>query len=183
MSATTYPVPCACGATLQIPGSAAGSQLTCRCGRTVEIPKLSRLKAAVGESSLSPDFELEQLVLADTLPLESDCVLCHRPTGNRARYLVTCEVATVDDGEMPWWQKVLVVLGFGLIGFVVFGFGKVRRPSVRGRDVILPIPVRVCPGCGETLTTQAAVREAMECTPAYARLFEKYPGATIQNGD
>jgi hypothetical protein len=179
----TYPVPCACGATLEVAGSAAGTTVPCRCGRSVEVPSLVRLKASVGQASVSADFEIEQLLVAGALPVESNCVLCHRPTSNQAKYLVTCEVATVDAGEMPWWQKILVVMAFGVIGFGVYGGWQVRRPSVRGRDVILPLPIRVCPDCVETLTTTKAVRAAMQETDVYARLFEKYPRAAISNAD
>src|SRR5579885_2212251 len=109
MAPATYPVKCDCGATLEVPGTAAGSNVACRCGRSVEVPSLARLKASVGRSAVSAEFELEQLLVTGALPVEHDCVLCGRRTDHTATYTVTCELAE-EVGAIPTWQWVAVIV-------------------------------------------------------------------------
>jgi hypothetical protein len=189
MAAKTYPVGCECGATIHVPGTSAGATFACKCGRKLEVPTLAQLKASVGQEAVSAEFELEQLLVTGALPLEKDCVLCGVRTDNRATYTVTCELADASQGEIPAWQWVVVFAlflcaGIGIVLLVLLlMFGRQKAPGPHGRDVVFRLPVRVCEGCVKTLTTPAAVRDAMDQTEVYARLFDKYPDARIGNAD
>jgi hypothetical protein len=179
MAAKTYPVGCECGATIHVPGTSAGTTFTCQCGRQVEVPGLARLKASVGQAVLSADLELQHLTAAEALPLEKDCVICGRTTDDQVAYRVVCERPETK-GRVPLWQQVLL-MGLSPLLYVFHMSG--QRVEVHGRDVAFRLPVRVCEGCAQTLTTPAAVRDAMDETPVYARLFDKYPDAKISNAD
>jgi hypothetical protein len=175
MVAPTYPVRCECGATLQVPGAAAGTTRTCRCGRAVEVPTLARLKTSVGEATVSADLELEHLVAAGALPLEQECVTCGRQTSHCAVVSVVCE-RPEETGHVPLWQQVLL---FTVSLWLYVLQMMTKRTEVHGRNVAFQLPVRVCPGCAEGLTTKAAVRDVLTRTPVYERLLGKYPHAQV----
>jgi hypothetical protein len=175
MSATTYPVPCACGATLDVPGSAAGTAVTCRCGRSVEVPSLAALKSAAGQPVLSADLELQHLVARRALPLERDCVLCSVPTDHAVPISVVCE-RPEETGHVPVWQQLLLMW----VSIVLWAAHMAsRRHEVHGRDVAFHLPVRVCEPCGVGLSGTAALRDALARTPVYDRLLQKYPHARL----
>ena len=173
--AATYPVPCACGATLEVPGSAAGTSVPCRCGRAVEVPSLAQLKASVGQPVLSADLELEHLLARRALPLERDCVLCGVPTEHQVPVSVVCE-RPEDKGHVPIWQQILL-MWFSIVLWAAHMAS--RSHELHGRNVAFELPVRVCEECGRRLSGTAALWDALARTPVYARLLGKYPHAAV----
>jgi hypothetical protein len=141
----------------------------------VAVPSLARLKAAAGQTVLSPDLELEHLLLAGALPPVPNCAGCGRAADRQVAVSVVCESATVDDGETPFWQKLLV----GLLTGVHFLRLQSHRPGVYGRDVRFVLPVRLCEACDRETVGRERVRAALAHTPVYARLLAKYPHAAV----
>ena len=175
--ATTYPVRCECGATLQVPGTAAGTIQTCRCGRAVAVPSLVRLKASAGEAVVSAELELQHLLLNGSLPLEQDCVVCDLPTNQQTVFAVVCE-RPEEKGQVPVWQQFLLIW---ISPLLYLWHMASRRTEVHGRDVSFRLPVRVCEACRPSLRGRGATFDALCHTPVYARLLEKYPHASISN--
>lgn len=171
----TYPVVCECGATTQVPGSAAGTTVACPCGRAIQVPSLARLKNAASESAASADLQLEHLTRAGRLPLEAQCVVCGRDTDDTITCDVVCERTEVKD-TVPWWQQAMLLwLSFWLYLMQM----ATRRVEVHGRDVQFRLPIRVCPPCAQSATGAAGVRELLARTPLYADLLRKYPHAKV----
>ena len=86
-----YPVPCACGVVHEVSAGSAGSTFACECGKTVEVPSLVRLKASVGQSSVSADFELARILGTGRLPVEDTCGVCGLKTDYKLQVPVVCE--------------------------------------------------------------------------------------------
>lgn len=176
----TYPVTCACGKTHQVAGSAAGTEFVCDCRRTVEVPSYARLKASVGESAVSADFALEQHIQAGDLPLDRDCVACHRPTAHQIVATVVCERQRVSESGPRCYELMLSFALFGWIGAMIASRQRASVKRAVGEDRMFPLPVRVCERCAAEFTTARAVRDALERTPLYASLLEKYPRSEIR---
>ena len=172
-----YPVTCACGKTHHVAGSAAGTTFTCGCRRAVEIPSFAKLKAAVGQSSFSADFALEQLIQTGRLPLEADCVVCSRPTKNRVVARVACERERTPAREFHWYDVLRPTSGTS--GRPSPISTATRDARTVGVDRIYPVPVRVCGECAMDLTGPAAIRDALLKTPIYADLLRKYPDSQL----
>ena len=174
-----YPVTCECGKTHQVAGSVAGTKIVCGCNRTVEIPSFAKLKASVGESSLSADFEIEQLIQLGGLPLELDCVLCYQATPHQLTATVVCERKITPNANVKWYEILLA----WSVSWVWVMFAYLRRTrDLRsiGEDRFFPLPIRTCERCAEGLRSVPTIRDALLRTPLYSRLFEKYPTASIR---
>jgi hypothetical protein len=178
MSRQTYPVVCECGVTHPVAAGAAGSSFPCGCGKTVAVPSLVRLKASVGESGLSADFEIEGLLARGDLPLEPNCVLCDCATRDQLVVAVQCEREREKE-SVPVWARVAIFLMFGWVaGLLVVLRGDSGTRTI-GRNLLYHLPVRVCQDCVLSVRSSASVREALRRTELYARLLEKYPHARV----
>ncbi|HET6572501.1 MAG TPA: hypothetical protein VFG68_02785 [Fimbriiglobus sp.] len=177
MAAKTYPIGCECGATIHVPGTSAGTTFTCKCGRQVEIPGLARLKASIGQSTVSADLELEHLTAARALPLEANCTNCGRETTNEIAFSVVCERPEDKSGGSFWYQVFFI--WFSPLLYMMHM--ATRQSEVHGRNVVFRLPVRVCETCQPSLNSQSAIRDTLRQTPVYARLLDKYPHARIGN--
>jgi hypothetical protein len=177
MAATMYPVACECGATIQVPGTAAGTTVTCQCARKVDVPTLARLKASVGQSAISADLELEHLAATGALPLESNCTICGGETTNKVAFSVVCERPEDKSGGSFWYQVFFI--WFSPLLYMMHM--ATRRSEVHGRNVVFRLPLRVCETCQPSVNSRSAIRDALRRTPVYARLLDKYPDAKISN--
>jgi hypothetical protein len=156
----------------------AGTTVACACGENVEVPSLARLKASVGESAVSADFELEQRAAAGDLPPETACVMCGRHTDHTIRTTIECDKRRTDGGQPKWWEIVIAwFLNFWILVFLITS--RRLRESEHGQDVIFTVPIRACESCAVGVTTPAAVRNLLLRTPLYARVLEKYPRARV----
>ncbi len=172
----TYPISCSCGSTLQVSGTEAGTTQTCICGSAVQVPSLAKLKAAVGEATVSADLKLQHLISENALPLESDCVQCHRPTMHTVRIQVECE-RPENKGGVALWRVVILWLICGWFQAILYQVSKRRDADVtHGRNVAFDLPVRVCEEC----ESSAADIDLLRATPLYSALLDKYPHADVR---
>jgi hypothetical protein len=165
-----YSVTCECGLTQQVTGADAGSELPCQCGRTIAVPSLQRLRVSTGEPPVSAEVMLERLLLTKRLPEETHCLCCDTPTTDTACVTVACERPEVRE---PGWSLNPLALLFGWICLTrSYDSGEV------GRDVSFRLPVRLCRGCGASLSP-INVRDTLRKVTVYRQLLEKYPDAAI----
>lgn len=176
-----YPVPCACGKVHEVSAGAAGSSFACECGRTVEVPSLVKLKASAGESTVSADFELDQMIGTGALPMEDTCGVCGARTKHALRVTVVCERED-EKGGTPANRPAMGCLAFGPVGLFVLAinlFGW-RPKRTFGQNLTYHLPIRVCESCDGEEWTEDATRSVLERTPLYARLLDKYPKAEVR---
>jgi len=175
-----YELECECGRKMTVRETAAGLKEQCQCGRTVVVPSLHelRLRAGIGEPSLTPEKVVETLLLAGRLPEDRHCVLCGVTTDGVICCTTECERAYVQSGEPPWWMYLLSFVTFGWMGAVMVHVTK-KDDREWGRDRVFPLPLRICPGCLPQLVGMPALKAALSQVPVYARLLEKYPHARI----
>ncbi len=174
----TYPVRCECGKSHQVPGSAAGTALTCDCRRIIEVPSFAKLKASVGESSVSIDLVIRHMLANDELPVESDCVICFRTTKHQATFQLECEREEIARSSKLRWFEFLI-LCLSPIRMILMAYES-EDPQMSGRDVILELPIRICEECEPDLKTGADVRAAMQKSDIYSQLFEKFPDSRVR---
>ena len=175
-----FPVPCECGKVYEVTAGSAGSKFACECGRTVEVPSLVKLRASVGQSGLSADFELDQMLGTGALPVEDTCGICGMKTARTGHSTVVCERAREEKQGRPL-QAVALGCLFGLLfGWILYRLSNPNRPGrAVGRDVFYSLPIRVCESCAGEKWTVDVTRSVLERTPLYARLLAKYPKAKI----
>jgi hypothetical protein len=175
-----YRVQCTCGDAISVAECDAGSQVQCWCGRVVEVPSLRELRRQAGEPgpTVSPEMEVEALLLAGKLPEEDRCVLCESPTNGCVSCRTECERAYVQRSGPPLWVRALAFLTFGLIGAAVAS-AMPGHEQEWGKDRIFSLPLRVCDACRKGLTSSQAMKDALCRVPLYRRLLRKYPAAKI----
>ncbi len=177
----TYPVRCECGKTHQVPGSAAGTNFTCDCRRTVEVPSFAKLKASVGESSVSIDLMLRHMLAHGELPVETDCAICQRITIHRHDVELECErseyLSQPKSGSA--WNEFRTFFFSGLFGHLMRA-DRMSNETLVGRDVVLRLPIRICKECEPDLKTAAEVRTVLNRTEVYRQLFARYPDARVR---
>jgi hypothetical protein len=169
-----HPVQCECGATQDVPATMAGSSVACACGREIRVPSLSALKASAGQSAMSAEVRIEELLRRGELPRETYCLVCKRATKDVSHCWTTCERVEVQ--PTGWFLNPATWL---TMFFGIFIFKRVTRETTKGRDVTLRVPVRICTGCAQVLKAQDRLREVMRTVPLYADLFAKYPDASV----
>jgi hypothetical protein len=169
---------CECGQTREVGDGLAGSTLRCSCGRSLEVPSITRPVLTP-----SPEFVLETLLQADRLPQETTCVQCQVETSQAIVIMAECAKAQVARSGIPGWVQVLLL--WWLVGpLVTLVLGKTVREHSQvenewGKDVIFPLPLRICERCAPNLTSNEAIRNALWRIPTYRDLLEKYPNATL----
>lgn len=174
-----YPVRCECGKTHHVPGSAAGTTIACDCRRTVEVPSFAKLKASVGESSVSIDLLISHMFAKGELPVETDCVLCSQRTESTFVAVVECEREKMSQkNTLVWYEILLLPISWMLV--VVSYFKRQQHSRVIGKDLIYRLPIRVCVECKPEIRSAAQVRAALAKTDLYRQLFEKYPDSRVR---
>ncbi|MFY7951642.1 MAG: hypothetical protein ACOVT5_03960 [Armatimonadaceae bacterium] len=176
MSQQTYPVVCACGKVHQCPAGYAGSRFRCHCGQAVEVPSLSQLKAARGETVLSPELEISTLLSVNGLPLEPDCALCGCRTQDSLMVQVICESPNQQESFSPDISLISLFLS-PITGIVVLPGAD--QSSGGGETVQVQLPIRMCQSCASDVESWDEIREAMRRTPVYRRLLRKYPESRL----
>jgi hypothetical protein len=174
-----YPVRCECGQTHQVEAPQAGSRFPCSCRREVIVPSLSKLKASAGETALTPDVRVQQMLDLGMLPEETRCLGCGKETTGVRYFWATCERAFVKkDASRVWW---VVLLGWLFLGWwsIILLLARARDDRVHGTDVSFRLPLRLCPECGPDLDRPGALRERVHDVPIYTELLDKYPNAEL----
>lgn len=170
-----YPVACECGQVHQVPATMAGSRFPCACGREVSVPSLGRLKASVGQSAVSAEVRIEQMLQRGMLPEETSCLVCRKPTKDVAHAWTVCERATVQ--QPGGWVTSLLSFVTILWGFIIFY--KQLRETSEGRDLRFRLPLRVCRDCTDQLRDPRRLKETLLDVPVYSDLLQKYPDADV----
>lgn len=174
-----YPVPCECGVVHEVAASAAGTSLACVCGKSVRVPSLAKLKASVGQTAVSADFELARILGTGRLPVEDTCGVCGQKTDNRLQVPVVCEQQELKKEHTVVGSLVSrALVSLLTLGFLRYDPGDDPGQQV-GRNVAYLLPIRVCTTCAAGKWTTELTRSVLERTPLYARLFDKYPHATV----
>ena len=101
----------------------------------------------------------------DTLSVSLDCfVECERPAASGAGY----------------WGTVLLGVLTGIVGSARY-----LHAEVRGRELVVEAPLRVCADCKRGLsrtTRRKELRALLETVPEYAELLAEYPKAGLGVG-
>ena len=140
------------------------------------VPSLSRLKATAGETALSPDVRVEQMLKLGMLPQETRCLVCRTATPGVTYFWATCERAFVKkDPSRTWW---VLALGWLFLGASWFSCG----PATTGSSGPTCSSGCRC-GCVRTvppgLADAGLLDEAVRTVPIYAELLDKYPNAGL----
>jgi len=170
-----YPIQCECGAICRVDATQAGSIIHCKCGRQVAIPSLSKLKAMHGESAMSADLRIEQMLERGMLPAETNCLICQSATKDVTYCWMVCERANVQqstDWEPSWWAVFTVWLGF-------ISFKKMIGETVDGRDRRFRLPLRVCANCRNQLRDTILLKETLQEVPIYDEMLTRFPDADV----
>src|SRR4051794_2642199 len=91
-----YPVSCTCGRVQEVPPTLAGGRVPCACGLELAVPSLSALKASQGQSAMSAEVRIKQMLERRMLPEETQCLLCRTVTSNVCHCWTTCERPRVE---------------------------------------------------------------------------------------
>jgi hypothetical protein len=130
---------CSCGKSHVIQPTQAGELLTCSCGLEQVLPSLSKLRASAGLTPFetSTPTAIWAALRSGELELGDSCVACSVPTQSVYAIWAVCERSYrhVSGGVQA------------NIAFVVPVAEAEVREEHRGRDVIVPLPIRLCERC------------------------------------
>jgi hypothetical protein len=194
MSQQTYPVACECGKVHQCPTGYAGSKFACHCGKPVEVPGLSDLRRMALEQGVPAEHEVELRIREESLPIETECVLCGEVTPAAVMTGLICSPIKPTPTHHWWLWFCLTTCAFLLIAYPgffvillavylfvvipVFLWWRIKRPPQKPGKWFT-VPVRVCDECAPRMDDPAGASEAVNATPLYRRLLEGYPDAVI----
>jgi hypothetical protein len=178
----SYEVRCECEKAYPIGAADAGVSFRCTCGKRVDVPALHVLRASAGEKTLIPLMQIQSGFMSGELPGPPICACCGRDTTRQISVSVVCERGT--SGAPAVASQV--ASGCFTVGLMIltgiFVFSRdVVGPS--GRDssgLSVTVPIFVCEECDGSVTTVSAIRKALDVTPAYSALLERYPDAEIR---
>lgn len=145
-----FHVSCQCGESLRVSEGAAGARLNCSCGRVVVVPSLSELREQAGLAANQPSAKLviESMLAGGELPTATTCAHCDRDANETVYLTAECEKAFGSEPDRT--AAILAILIFGLWGWLVYLF-RTREATEFGDNVILHLPVRLCPDCRRSL--------------------------------
>jgi hypothetical protein len=139
---------CACGKSIEVSGSAAGSSVVCPCDRAVAVPSLSELRRQSGLPAFKASAALiiEEMKAARELPAPA-CVECCQHTEDKAVAVADCERAwgRGEDGGWMWGIAAVAVFFVGLWALLLYYLSRDRKEF--GDTVIVQMPIRICHGC------------------------------------
>src|SRR6478672_689865 len=144
-----YTLQCDCGKTLQVPGAMAGGRVLCACRREVLVPSLSKLKGQSGNSAMSAEIRLDDMLRRGVLPQDATCLTCRKPTTSVVFCWTTCERPQVER-EHGWFQYIVRAVTFDLLGLAQ-DMIDTKGDAVHGRDLRYRLPLRICPDCTDQL--------------------------------
>lgn len=177
-----YEVRCECSKSHAVSAADAGSSLKCACGRALDVPPLHVLRASKGETGGSPLWAIQAGFFSGELPGPPICACCGRDTTRQISVSVMCEQGA--SGAPAVARQVasgcfMVGLMF-LTGLFVFSRDVVGPSGGDSSGLSVTVPVFLCEACDGSVTTVPAIRKALNGTPAYAALLERYPDAFVR---
>jgi hypothetical protein len=165
----------------------AGATVLCECGQPLIVPSLRELRRQAGVENVppTPEMVVETLIAAGRLPEGDECVECGTATTATLCCVAECERAYLKHSAPPAPIRGLlgVVIGaIPLVGPIILLIleGMSGGPREWGKDRIFPLPLRICEGCQQGLTSEAKIKAALVRIPVYKDLLDKYPGATVR---
>jgi hypothetical protein len=178
---------CECGNRVAVTEGSAGATVDCACGRTIKVPSLSQLRKLHGlepASLLNPVLLIEHLAAAGELPPGETCIQCGFPTSETLNVVAECEKVWIRRSGGVLKSTLIFFISLLFTPFVIFYRGGVV--GVYGRDLILPVPLRVCPDCKPEVEkaaqawSQASIKQLLRRVTVYDRLLDRYPNARIK---
>jgi hypothetical protein len=172
---------CQCGQSIAVSLGQAGSAVDCRCGASVSVPSLRELRSAAGlPPPEHPELAVKRLLQSGCVR-DGPCAVCGAQAGAVLYCVAECE-RSVRKSEAHWLVNGLAIVLAALISpwLLFFRESRSEEPRFLGRDLILRLPLPVCPVCRRGLTNQAEVVKALCHLPEYRRLLQKYPHAKVQ---
>lgn len=145
-------VSCECGRSIAVSASSAGLDLKCQCGRMVSVPSLAALRRRAGlpPVDLGPDFRIDQMLHSGELP-PAECIVCGHQDCNLTPFFADCERQYVK-------RKSGFAVGVGIGPLFVPIASREGSVECHGRDLIVPLPVKVCEHCHRTIPRPTTAR-------------------------
>jgi hypothetical protein len=170
---------CECGRTAEVSEGRAGTTYTCECGRKQVVPSIVRRRV-----HQTPEMVVEALLRLGRLPEGKECVLCGTETGGELTCMTECEKARTHSGKPSFVNLMfgaflfLVSLPLAIV-WAILGQTREGAEWESGKDVIFPLPLRICGYCQEKLDSPEEIKHALAQVPAYRDLLRKYPEASV----
>lgn len=146
-----------CGRVQDVTAVQAGMTLQCLCGSENLVPPLSELRRQAGMAAFekSTSDTILEMVSDGRLPPGPGCVDCGTVCDERP-LVALCERVRLGTSESrgQWSGGFIAGILGGLPFFLPLGSwtaGEVREQQL-GRDVVVPMPVRICDRCWEQST-------------------------------
>jgi hypothetical protein len=176
-----YQLQCVCGQTIPVNAGAAGSRLTCNCGQTVEVPSLRELRRQSGQDvTANPVLMIERLMAKKELPPGKDCSRCGRDSTETVVFVAECERRWIKQpGKWDWLAVAVFSVPIALFTHLWVRQQRVQDTHQFGRDIVLDLPLRLCPACRAESRTPSEIAKALRTVPVYAQLLDRYPEAKI----
>jgi hypothetical protein len=173
-----FSVECACGRTIPIGASQAGSITRCECNADVRVPSLGRLRESVGrdryESSISDT--IHRMIQSGALPSRDTCAITRKPT----------EDVIELDIVMPRFFKTnenadkIAILFIGLLGALLLA--AIRRPKFQEEGALtIRVPILVARRYHPKVRRMGQRRlfRLLQTIPIYAELLNENPHSRI----
>jgi hypothetical protein len=174
-----FTLDCACGRSVVVRSSEAGTNVACGCGANVAVPSLSRLRAmsGIGSYESGPIDAIRRMLAEGTLPPGETCAVSGRPTRDVMLLHIQCERV-----HAAYDNTKLMLLAFLVTPLALFALRNDQREAV-GRDTSIVVPLRVSCEYHRRLARwagQRKLRRLLGTVPVYGRLLDEYPNATIR---
>jgi hypothetical protein len=190
MPSTIAQLTCDCGAEIDGHQGNAGSNVDCRCGKSVAVPKLSELRKLAGKSAYAtnPADMVRELASNGTNPGSANCLECGASGGDLYRCEVVCEQSYANKAPANegygFIHRTASVLMLLFLPFSIW-FSKrqnadQKEAEIRGHDISVTFPIRVCRPCtlvGCDPTKQRSLRQLLEKASEYRAVLDYYPNA------
>jgi hypothetical protein len=150
----------------------------------VDVPSLRELRRSAGEAdTVNPVLVIERLTADGELPGGRGCTWCGRDDAATVHVTATCERRWFRrPGRWNWLAVAVISWPLALAAHLwERQAGEVQE---FGRDVILRLPLRLCPPCRAEFRGRAALADVLRQVPVYAALLDRYPAAelTVEGG-
>ena len=100
------------------------------------------------------------------------------PTEETLDWFVECERPAASGAG--YWGTVLLGMLAGIVSSAHY-----LHAEVRGRELVVEAPLRVCADCKRRLSTwtrRKELRSLLQTVPEYAELLDEYPNARLDAG-
>jgi len=175
-----FTIDCSCGAKIHVSTREAGGTRECACGRVIQIPSLGELRRRAGRRRYDADVaaKLRYMFATGQLPQQSTCTRCGIETTNVLECWVECE-KPYTRGRGFWTTFMLGICAPWILA-VERLCGAYPRLEVLGRELVVNIPLAICPKCAARVGANGHdLRNLIHRVPLYSQLLKKYPNAHV----